>query len=483
MKQAGVLFFLSLIIGLLFINEGLFHYDAVKLAQAVEKTYATAYLQPATVGRYGAVILSSIVYLPFFLFKQNADFAVRFTTVFFYALSVAMLFILIKALAGDYMQAIFTAILFCFTPFYFMPNTYGKEHGMAMFFLFLSFYLTFKGVSKKSAWVLGASGLAFIFSLTIRESLLSVAPLLFLLYLKPEISLRPLRIRIPKDRFNPRLFLPFILPLIAGFCFIFFVYFKSSIYRALFMRDTASTYFIGLFSDSLRIALGDLSLTMPILLFLFFIFGVLRFNRGQDNFLGTFFLFWAMYIFYFANTNTYCARYLDIIIVPIYFFAAYILSGLYKKDKIIALSIALYFILSMVIFMYPMLEFRHSYNGEKQFALYVKENTENNALIVAMDDAPFIEYYGKRQSVIHPVDRFKETQSFVSNLKAHLQKKLPVYLIDSAFSYDTNAVFKKAVEENFNLTIIGEKLTEDYHRPEMGFQTYNQKLFRILPKG
>jgi len=483
MKQAGALFFLSLIMGLLLINEGLFHYDAVKLAQAVEKTYATARLEPATVGRYGAVILSAIVYFPFFLFKQNADFAVRLTTVIFYALSVAMLFIFIKELTRDSLQAIFASLLFCFTPFYFMPNTYGKEHGMAMFFLLLSFYLVYKGGVKKSAWFLGASGLAFIFSLTIRESILIVVPLLFLLYLRPEISLRPLKIRIPQDCFSPRLFLSFILPLILGFCFIFFIYFKSSLYRALFMRDTASTYFIGLFSRSLMAALRDLSLTMPILLFLFFIFGVVRFKRQGSNFLVTFFLVWLMSIFYFANTNTYCARYLDIVIVPIYFFAAYILAGLYKKDKIIALSIMVYFILSMVIFMYPMLEFRHGYNGEKQFALYVKEKTESNALIIAMDDAPFIEYYAKRQNMVHSVDGIKEAQKFINDVEVRLKENLPVYLIESGFSYDAKGIFKKAIGENFNLAIIGEKLAEDYHRPEMGFQIYNQKLFKILPKG
>ena len=93
-----LLFLLNFITGMLFINEGLFHHDSVRLAQAVEKTYKTGRLQPAVRGRYGLVVVNSLIYLPFFLLGQNADFATRFSSILFHSLSIVALFLLIKEL-------------------------------------------------------------------------------------------------------------------------------------------------------------------------------------------------------------------------------------------------------------------------------------------------------------------------------------------------------------------------------------------------
>ena len=128
------LFLSAFFFGLYFINEGLFHYDSVILAKAVEDVYRTGHLQPAVGGRYGIVIINSILYFPFYCLGQNADLMTRLSSVLFYALSIPSFFIFIKDLFEDHIQGFFAAILLAVTPFYLVPNTYGKEHGMSMFF-------------------------------------------------------------------------------------------------------------------------------------------------------------------------------------------------------------------------------------------------------------------------------------------------------------------------------------------------------------
>jgi len=477
-----LLFLLNFILGLSFINEGLFHYDSVLLAQAVEKTYEKGLLQPSSRGRYGAVIINLIIYYPFFLFGQNADFALRFSSVLFHSLSIVVLFYFINELFNDRLLAFFVSLLFSFTPFYFVPNTYGKEHGLSMFILLLSLYLLYAGLNKKSPILVSISSFLVAFSTTVRESMLMAIPLYFLLYLKPEISIRPFKVTFLQERFNLKWISAATVPLIIVFCFVFFIYLRSEIYNYIFITNYATTVnFTGLFSKFLLQALKDLFISIPVLMFVFFLLGILKMIWDKKIFISLFFIFWLLLIFYFGNQKGYCPRYLEIITIPVYVFASYVLAVLYRKSKSIAICIIIYCIAYMGIVMYPLLIFRHHYNGEKQFALYVNEKTEPNAIVIAMDDSPFIEYYGKRKTITYPIDSQDKINNFIKRIDAYLNDNAPVYLISSSFSYDAGGNFKKILSENFDLTLIGKKLTEDYHRPELKFQFYYEQLFKVSP--
>src|SRR5512135_724563 len=82
------LFLLNFAVGILLINEGLFHHDSVLLAKAVEDVFRTGRLQPAFHGRYASVAINTVLYLPFFIFGSNADLSVRLSSVLFHALSI-----------------------------------------------------------------------------------------------------------------------------------------------------------------------------------------------------------------------------------------------------------------------------------------------------------------------------------------------------------------------------------------------------------
>lgn len=482
---ALALFLLNFITALAFINEGLFHCDSVMLAQATEKTYATGRLHPELNGRYGAVIVNSLLYLPFFLAGQNADFATRFSSVLFHSLSIVALFLFVRQILGSLRVAFFSALLFSFTPFYFVPNTYGKEHGAAMFFLLFSFYLLLCGLNKKSLALLSLAGASFVFSVSIRESMLTTIPLFILLYLSPEVSIRPARIIILPDGLKLKSILSSALPLLLGLSLLYFTYLKGVIYRTLFIKDTATVFFLGLFSHIFKSVLFDLFSSMHPAVIIFSIFGAVKMLYDKKIFPALFFLFCFLSIFYFGNTSCYAARHLDLIAIPVFVFAAYLLSDVYLKYKWMVFLVLLSFVLSMFIFIYPLLYIRHQYSGEKQFALYVNAKTGNNAIIIAMDYAPFIEYYARRKAIGYPIADKVQIDNFISKINGYLKQGIPVYLKELSLSYDSRlgrGLLAKALMDNYDLVLVGKKLTEDFHQPELEFRFYPDSLLKIEPK-
>ncbi len=473
------LFLLNFVMGLAFVNEGLFHYDSVVLAQAVEKTFHTGALQPAVRGRYGSVIASFLVSLPFLIFGLYSDFVINLSSILFHSLSIAVLFLFVRELFNDKRQAFYCALLFSLTPFYFIPNTYGKEHGASVFFLILSLLVLCRGVNKRSSFLIALSTLIFVFTITIRESVLVTVPLFFLLFFRPTIGIRPFKFVFYKDSLDAELLVSFILPLFAAASFILFVYLKDSIHNALFVNSTSSTSFIGLLSDNFFYALHTLRQAIPILIFILSVWGIFRMIVEHKLFPTLFLFFWFMLIFYIANTDTFVPRYLDIIIIPVYVSASYILSKLYIKNRIIISGVVAYFVISMFVFMYPMLSFRHQYNGEKRFALYVKEKTEDNAVVIALDGAPFISYYAKRKTISYDFNDSNKIDAFMKEVKEYLRKGIPVYLLGSALTSYPSKYFENVLYGNFNVAIAGIEVWEDYHSAEGQLYLRYQRLFKI----
>jgi len=175
-------FIAALVLGLAYLNEGLFHYDAISLAQAVEKTYATGSLQPAINGRYGSVVLSAVTYLPFWLAGHTADLPVRLTSIFWYAASIPFFFLFLARYFKTNTIAFSASVLLLSAPIYLSPNTFGKEHGMSLAFLFLALFLLLRGMGNK--WWYTASAPALAFSISIREAVLVLIPFYGWLWLR-----------------------------------------------------------------------------------------------------------------------------------------------------------------------------------------------------------------------------------------------------------------------------------------------------------
>jgi hypothetical protein len=470
---------INFIPGLLLINEGLFHKDAINLAQAVEKTYQTGTLQMAVLGRMGAVLVNAVLYFPFYLAGQNADFVTRFSSVLFQALSAVAAYLFVKSLLKDRNSAFFAALLFSFTPFYFVPNTYGKEHGLSMFFMLMSFYALHRGIRRQSFWLMALASVLFAFAVSVRESVLVMLPVYVLLYILPlgiDSSESALKY---SSRFMPRALAAFLVPLTVGLGVLWVMYLGPIVLPVVSGNTDSAIYGLnGLFSFQVLIAFNDLLTGVtPYVMAIALLAAVIMWKAGERAmlvFLGC----WAGLFFLFANAGNYVARHLDVIIVPIYILVGYALGRMARRSWLTATSLAVCGALLMFTYMYPILAFRHAFDGEKRFALFVAALTEPDAVIITEDQHVFMTYYGQRKVLWLPVNNADLMGAFVSHVNALLKKGVPVYCTYSA--YLPNDEQLRTVSDHFQVMKVGAFVSEDYHRADMRFRFHTQKLYRVL---
>jgi hypothetical protein len=473
------LFLLNFFIGLLLMNEGLFHYDSIVLAQAVERTFQTGRLQPAVWGRYGSVLVNAILYWPFYLAGQNAEHVTLLSGIIFHSLSIAVLLLFIFELSGNRIQAVFGALLLSFTPFYFAPNTFGKEHGMCLFFLLLSLYLLIAGKRRGSLWLIGLSSFFYGFSVAVRETALLLLPVYFLLYFNPDTVLKSCRSALPKDRSDRNRLLVLLLPVSIVLTVLFLTYLAPVIYKAFFQPSTSVAGFMGLWSPKLKFAISNMFRSVPAVLFLFFVVGVFRLIKEKKPSLLAVLVLWTLMFFIVGNASNYKPRFLDIVIVPFYIIVSFGLAWTYRSFKIVAIALAACCALTMFFFMYPMLSFRHHYNGEKQVALYLRSLTEKNAVIIATDQRPFIEYYGHRTVETIPFGSSQLTDVFLARVEGYLRKGVPVYFTENPWYINVELSERELLMKYFRLAIVGEILNEDSHNAELDFRMDIQKIYRV----
>jgi hypothetical protein len=473
------LFLLNLLAGLLLINEGMFHFDSVILAQAVEKTYQTGQLQSAVYGRYGAVIVNSFLYFPFFLGKESAEFATLFSSVLFHSLSIVAFFLLIYELFGNRVQAVFGALLLSFTPFYFSPNTYGKEHGMCMFFFLLSLFLLHRGRRSGSLWLIGLSSLFCGFSASVREAILPAIPLYFLLYFIADTGRGPHKSHLPSERSDQKMLLFMALPVSIILVSLVLTYLSPVISTALFRRSTAIANFEGLFSPTLKTALMDILWIVPKVLFVFFFAGIYLLKRDKRSPLLLFLVLWTMQILIFGNVSNYKPRFLDIVIAPFFIIVSYALAWLYIRSRIVAMALVAYCVVTMFLFMFPMLYFRHHYCGEKQLALYVRAVTEKDAVIITTDEFPFIEYYGHRNILVMPHGGSRIMGDFAAKVNGFLKSDIPVYYTDNPYYVYIESGARRWLMKYYRLDNVGGALNEDFHIAELASRRVFQNIFRV----
>lgn len=479
-REAAVLFFVNLCAGLFFINEGLFHYDSVILARAVEVTLQTGQLQAAVSGRYGSVIVNAMLYVPFFFFGENADFVTRFSSVLFHALSIAALYLFIIEFLRNRSVAFFTALLFSITPLYFIPNTYGKEHGMAMFFLLYAFYLLLRGCRENSRWLIGIASFFCGVSVAVRESMIFMVPLFLVLFFRPRPSMGLNGPDGPGKRPDTRDLVALIVPLLVVLGVLFFSYLGEVFYRTLFVQGEDVASFDGLLSPILSLAFSDIFEMVSLLGIVCFVTGMIRMLFKEGLFITCFLIAWFMSILFYGNNSCYSARYLDLVMVPVWIGTVYGIVELSSRSRIFIVFLTGVLVSGMLVLMYPLLDLRRDYNGEKRFAEYVGAVTEEDAIILCMDDSPFISYYGKRRVLVG--QNSGDMELFIKKITMYLMQGVPVYCIGSFFQYDDKGVLRAAIERNFDRQKVGGFLKEDFHRPEYEFQMYFDELYKLSLK-
>ena len=475
-----LLFLLSLGFRWVFVNAGMFHHDEVLLARAVEASAETGRLTGYFTGRYGAVLLNLLAYLPYKAATGlGAERVVPFVAILTGALLVGCMYLFVLEVTGRKLAAVMASLFLNFNFLFLTTSTTGKENTSQLFFAVLGLHLLLSGTARGSWPRKTAGAAAFAFSLTVHESGILLIPIAVLFLLQG----------LDRSRGVKELVLDTALLLVIT-AIPFALYLGDLIVAQITARNPqalpGSTGFAGLFSPILGIAFQDLyAITRVPLLFLAAA-GIVALVRKP--LLLCPFLLWVLLIFYFGNVSSYGPRYLLVPLVP------FVILGGIGGDRIAGHVQSAYLrgaamagILLLVCGLgiadaYPLIRFRSNYCGPKRMAEFVRERTEPDAIILTMDESVFIEYYAKRKVLIHPVSEDEPNRKFVEEVLALARSGKTVYVNSTAFSYDYQRHFQRLVLENFHVIPVGEVLDEDYHRPELRFATFPNRLFRIVPR-
>ncbi len=473
---SGTLFVPTLAYMVAFRNEGIFHLDAIFLAQAVERLYAGDGW--STDWRFGAVLANAVVYAPFWIAGENAERATIFASVLFHALSVPVAFCFIARLSGSLRQAALSAGLFAVAPVYVVANTFGKEYGLAMLLVVAAFGMAVAAHDTGKATRAAGSALLLAFSYTVWEGLLLVTPIYAVLLLAPRrcrwrAALAPRRTRlIAGAAVGYGIGIAFALATSLGL--MLRIYATESNMTGV---GSATSFLPMVFRDLLRLqGLPFLAASLC---------GVWLACRQARNrpVLACGGLLTATILCY-GSLTTYGPRYLALGALGLSMFAGAAFQFALRDAaqtraatlSAYALSIAL-----MLWASYPLLASRHAYNGAKRFAQFVADATEPDSLSIVMDDSRFIEYYARRATLGHPIGGRDANIDWAQRV-AQESARRPVYLTNSGLTYDPGGVARQALLDHFTWTLIGTVATEDYHHAEGRLRPYDGHLWRLTPR-
>lgn len=480
-----LLFIFSLGLRLIYMNPGLFELDSIGVATSVEETFKTGVLHGIFNGRYGGVIVNVIIYAPYHLITgvESAEKSVIFTDMLFASFSMAILFLFIQKLFNTKSISLIAALLFSVSPIFLSVTTYGNSIGIEVFFILASFYLMACFQKQNSRLHLVLSSFSIAFAIMVRESALVFVPLYFLFYINPIIKNDINFISLNKEVLKIRNLISVFLPFLLLFGIYTYYVFYNVLYKTLFVQDDGSgaiAVFMGIFSPYLYKPIGDLYFDLSIIGIVFVIGGlIVSISSIENKFYFIFLLLWSGVFFYFGNISTYSPYYLAIVSVPFYIFIAIFLNSLYRTNRYLGIICSSLLILVLFIQIQPILDYRHSFSGEKEYALWVKEQIPPNSRVIVMNDAGFFTYYAKLKTISHPIGDQEQTEVWVKEVDSLLKNGTNIYIVSSGFSYDPDKIFVNALYQNFDLENVGTHIYEDYHKATIIDGRYEARLMKV----
>lgn len=480
------LFLITIAIRILFKNGSAFHWDSLKDILMIEKTLITGKLQYSYA--YGAPGMIAFVFIFYWLENlitgtTSAETSYFFATFLTTGLSIVLLYLISKKITKDKFISIAAALILCFNAIFLSVTTYPKTHSIALFFILASMYLIFSYNKLKKTWPIILSGIFFGLSVAIRIlNAFLILPML-LLYLNPKKINNGFS--ITKNKLKLKNLIYFSIFSIGTWYLLFYNKIKEiggilNYLKSLLIEQNAAVGWQGLISPSLKISLNYLYQSITIFGLILLIIGTIICIKKQKK-LFIFLMLWVLpSLIYFGNILMPQARFFIIILPALSLLIAIGARYIYNKNKIIGIFSILLLIILMFSTAYPIINHRHNYSGPEEFASWVNEQTEENAIIMTNDLGFFIKYYGNRAVISHPRSgNNKEINSFIQKLKNYSKAGIPIYATGEGFSIDPGKKVLIEIDKYFEIVLIGEKETEAYQYAELELRKYNEKLFRL----
>jgi 4-amino-4-deoxy-L-arabinose transferase-like glycosyltransferase len=486
-----LLLFFSLLLRLALISKGPYHVDCLTLAINAQQTLANHQLHYQFGTGYPLTVLTGSLFvgLTRLFALHDPVFAVNLMSVIFSSLSVLILYLLVENLFNS-RAAFFSALLFSLHPIFLSLSVYGNSHTVSIFFLLCSLY-ALASSKQRFSQLLFALFFGLMGAARLQDMILIIAPIsiFWIFWYKNAIS-----------NFGRRIFtLTLCISvafLIAGLFHIPYLlnstHLQYSSQFKIFWTIGLTKNFLGFFSPYLIRSFKIIGFSTTLSSMLIAWFGLTKMLKEKLPLAILVITWFSIPLMFYGNLMTSVPRFFLISIPPLCLAFGYGIDRLLCTRKfIMKLSLAticvLIILLPNVTNIFPILLFRHTHALLPDWAHYVKNHTEPNALIISGDDEAFFNYYGQRQTLGRPKNmgpyRKEDLNSFKEILDNHLAANIPIYITSTGlYTYDQSGAFSSYIKTHYQLEYRGQRISEDWHNGELFLEKVAESFFRIYEK-
>jgi hypothetical protein len=198
-------------------------------------------------------------------------------------------------------------------------------------------------------------------------------------------------------------------------------------------------------------------------------------------------LLWLPLCLYFGNLPARSERYFLFVLVPLCALPAAAVDALadrigrpLPRRALVAAAAALLCGQGAAT-AYPALAARAERIGPRAMGLYIREHTEPDASVLVMDEAPFVEYFGGRKALLHPIGGPVALAPFVEEVRDRVLRGEHVYMAHSALTYDDDGYLQEMLDGAVDYVLVGIVPDELWVRDIVRHNPTDQGLFRLVP--
>jgi hypothetical protein len=410
---------------------------------------------------------------------QDPVLAVNAMSVLFSTLSLLIFFLLARRMINE-TGAIFSTLLFSFSPIFLGNSVYGNSHMPSLFLLLsgiLGLYSYLTQGRQRYLWIsvifFGLAG-----GTRLQDTIvLLMATSLYILLLPrlPQATSTP---SVPQDKFS---IIIYLIAASAGITLLLYLPLlgerfagegSSQQWRNFFEFELRSR-FVGPAWQYITTAWGYLVTNFsPIGLILAGTGLVLVFGLSWPT--AVFLLMWAIIPFVlYSMLDIMVPRFFIITLVPLYLAQGFACAYVWKMKRIFRLSlilVLLFLLTCHTTLMFPSLLLRHHRALIPEFAQWIQYHTSPNAVIIAGDEHIFIRYYGQRETLrrprqVHRPYTPEELERFRRQINTLLDHGIPVYFtMTGLYSHDPYEQFANFLKKHYRFKLLGWRYRDDWHR-------------------
>ena len=457
--------------------DGLFHHDAVCVAQAVHESLRSGRIEGA--GRFGGHVGGRhglvAAHLGFHWTgtalgaRWDVERSSLLAEAAFGGVSAGLFYLLTTAWCpGAGVQA---ALFLAISPLFLSVTTNGMGHGANLACILTAFLLAEKGRQRKWIVLSMAGGVLLGLSICLRVSNMAFALPFAITHMpkRNETARRPWSSMIRSAG--------------AMSCLILAAAWALHVQRDWIAANAHYNRLLGIVSPVLTKALSDLvQIISPsgVVLCLIGLWFLWRQRRLRELALV---LAWFVPSFmYYGNVISYKARLLSECTAILFCLMAIGLVPIRRRSLRGAMAIVALVSIGLAAPIIPALWHRHHHCGGKEFAEFVDARTDVRGIVVCLDDRPHLDFYGTRATIERPTGPPHAIAGFLKRIDALLAEARPVYVSSHAFQYDRGGAFRRALMNRYRIAPMGSIACEDYHHAALRRQTTRQEIYRLYDK-